>query len=336
MEYALLALDPEPPLLLGISEQEYKELKTASESLAEVLFIEEKFDIVVENTFELEVEMLRSTQKLLMFADSRYAPEELILNRRFVNLLTACRLYFDHTGHHLSTLLGKDSVEFEDVKKRRSEQYDAYFGYRFMEALRNFVQHRGYPISELWHSSGLTDRTEEHTEIPHNEAPPGVEAIFPIVLAKELRKDGTFKRTILKEVEAMKPAAVNLKSATREYIEGIWRIHEVIRSHLEDKVRVWDAMLQIAAQRIEKTCGFPVKGRQVVVAYDDEGLPTESIEIPGDTSEQRNRFCEKNTFHGRVGEFSRTFVTSEARMSYEEDTDLMYLDLILGQARIVR
>jgi hypothetical protein len=247
MKYALLALDTEPPLMLDIGEHEYKELKTASEALAEVLFIEEKFDIVVENTFELEVEMLRSTQKFLMFADFSYDNEQLILNRRFVNLLTACRLYFDHASHHLSTLFGTDSVESDDFEKTKSEQYDTYFGYRFMEALRNFVQHRGYPISEMWVSTGLAGRSEEHEKIPPNEAPPGRCNIDPIVLAKELRKDGKFKRTVLKEVEAMKPPAVNLKSATREYIEGMWRIHEVIRSHFEYKSRGWDETLQIAA-----------------------------------------------------------------------------------------
>jgi len=339
MKYALLALDTEPHLLLGIGEEEYKELKAASEALAEVLFIEEKFDIVVENTFELEVEMLRSTQKFLMFADTDNAREQLVLNRRFVNLLTACRLYFDHTKHHLSTLFGKDSVEFEDVETRTSEQYDTYFGYRFMEALRNFVQHRGYPITELWGSRGLANPAEEQTKIPPNEAPLARRDIAPIVLAKELRKDGKFNRAVLKEVEAMKPAAVNLKSATREYIEGIWRIHQVIRSQLDNKVRVWDETLQTAAEKIdekiEKICGRRSESRRVAVVYDDEGVCAESIDIPGYTAEQRNRYCEKNEFRGRVGEFSRTFVTSEACMFFEEDTDLMYLDLILEDAVIV-
>jgi hypothetical protein len=323
------------PLLLGIDEHEYKELKAASEALAEVLFIEEKFDIVVENAFELEVEMLRSAQKFLMFADTDNAREQLILNRRFVNLLTACRLYFDHTERHLSALFGKDSVEFEDIRKRRSEEYDRHFGFRFMEALRNFVQHRGYPIAELLDSIGLANSTEQDANIPPDEAPPGRCNVAPIVLAKELKKDGSFKRNILKEVEAMKPAAVNLKSVTREYVEGIWRIHEVTRSHLEGKVPVWNEALENAARRIEGACGLTVEGRQVAVACDDEGLSTESIDIPGDASEQRNRFREKNQFHGRVGEFSRTFVTSEAVMMYVEDTDLMYLDLILKDAHLV-
>src|SRR5215469_9319560 len=93
MRYAILAY--EPPLLLHITEDEFAEIKHASESLSEVLLLEEKYDIVLENMLEFEVEMLKSTEKYLLFTEVSYTLEKLILNRRVANLLTACRLYID-------------------------------------------------------------------------------------------------------------------------------------------------------------------------------------------------------------------------------------------------
>jgi hypothetical protein len=336
MQYALLALDTKPPLLLDISDQEYVELKVASDSLSEALFIEEKFDIIVGNTFELEVEMLRCTEKFLMFSDTSFTLEKLVLNRRIVNLLTACRLYFDHTGHHLSTLLGKNSDEFNDIRRRASEQYDNCFGYRFMEAMRNFVQHRGYPIGELSPSSGLANRSVEVDHSPSRGQPVRYD-ITPVVSVADLKKDGTFKRAILNEIERMDPPAVNLKLAIREYVEGISRIHGVTRRHLEDKISVWENTLKVAAGRIERTLGFPVEERQVAVVYDDQGLSTEAIDIPGDVSRDMRLFCEKNALFPQE-ELSRAFVTSEATMARAdvEQTGLMYIDLILMDALKVR
>jgi hypothetical protein len=327
----------EPPLLLEISEQEYADLRTASESLSEILFIEEKFDIILENTLELEVEMLRSTEKFVMFSDVTHTLEKLILNRRVVNLLTACRLYLDHTAHHLSRLLGKDSEELKALKKTTSEQYDNHFGYRFMEAMRNFVQHRGYPISEVSYSGAQTDRHETHQPVDHNPTrrKPVRYDITPIVSVAELKKDGAFKTAILREIEQMNPAMVNLKLAIRDYVECISRIHGATRKYLEDKISVWENTLNAAALRIEKASGSPVEEEQVAVVYDDQGLPVDSIDIPGDVVQDRKLFYEKNAlFRQAAGELSRTFVTSEAVMDSTdvEVTVLDYIDLALRQA----
>jgi len=335
MQYAILAFYNEPPLLLRISEDDYVALKRASEALSEVVFLEEKFDIVLENMLELEVEMLRSTEKFLLFSDTGQPDEKLILNRRIINLLTACRLYLDHAQHHLNSLVGKNADELSGIKRQISEQYDRYFGYRFMEAMRNFVQHRGYPISEL--SYGRGEAVKHHlSDVDHDRDRSDLTRydITPIIKLADLKKDGTFKKAILNEIDKMDPPGVNLKMAIREYVGGISRIHGAIRRSLEDRVSVWENTLDLAARRIEQMFGSPVED-QAAIAYDENNLCIESVDVPGDMSRDRRFFVKKNAlFPQENGELTRAFVSSEAvlnRMELE-DTGLMYLDLVLREA----
>jgi hypothetical protein len=65
------------------------------------------------------------------------------------NVLGAIRGYTDITAHTLSEIYGKESLIFEDFKKLKSQAFDSNKSYRFIEALRNYSQHRSVPISSI-------------------------------------------------------------------------------------------------------------------------------------------------------------------------------------------
>jgi hypothetical protein len=132
-----------------ISEAEFNALRTARNDLAIVESVEEKLGILLGNYEEFETALLSQTVHNVVFQDinpSRAKDMIYTLNRRVINLLTSCRLYLDHIRHDLNSIYGDGADVTNVVVQETSRQYDARLGYRVMEALRNYVQHRGLPI----------------------------------------------------------------------------------------------------------------------------------------------------------------------------------------------
>jgi len=134
---------------IEISELEYCKLQRARIILSNALEIEEKYEIVISNYSDFEKEILNATTKYMVREHLDYSDffkVSLGLNIKLVNLLTAIRLYADQLNQNVTECLdGKQNAK-DNVKKLFSKEYDENAHYRFMEALRNYVQHRGIPV----------------------------------------------------------------------------------------------------------------------------------------------------------------------------------------------
>jgi hypothetical protein len=109
MDYGLARLLLGSPKFVAITEDEYTDIRRRREILREALFIEEKFDLVVDNYLEFETDLLDSAAREMVRGVSSWTAfqgERNQMNRRIVNLLSSCRLYLDHTHHHLSNIGG--------------------------------------------------------------------------------------------------------------------------------------------------------------------------------------------------------------------------------------
>src|SRR6266568_8586642 len=136
----------------SISAEEFAAIQASTNDLLIALGAEEKFAIVADNLNEFEHELLRATQNHILSSDSGYVLAMNVrreIDRRLVNLLSACRLYFDQIAHLVSSAFGSTSPEEKRVNDKRHDLYDQSFGYRIMEALRNYLQHRGLPIENI-------------------------------------------------------------------------------------------------------------------------------------------------------------------------------------------
>ncbi len=91
-----------------------------------------------------------------------------------------------------------------------------------MEALRNHVQHSGIPVHRISTGAKWTDLDDGLLEY----------SLFFGAQKKELLLDDGFKKQVLDEM----PDEVNLRSATRSYIEAISRIHKQAREKIEKTV----------------------------------------------------------------------------------------------------
>jgi hypothetical protein len=182
MEYGLARLVLGSPKFVSITEQEYADIRQRREFLLEALFIEEKFDLVVDNYLEFETDLLDSAAREMVRGVqtwTAFQAERNQMNRRVINLLSSCRLYLDHTRHHLSNMgkVGKDAAAI--IGAKISAQYDGSLGYRAMEALRNYVQHRGYPIHGVTFNASWIDNRERL-----------MYAVTPYIMPAQLQEDG--------------------------------------------------------------------------------------------------------------------------------------------------
>lgn len=192
---------------LEIDTDRYERLKVSRPILSHALAIEEKYEIIISNFLELErdainasvSEMARNHIEYKDFFDVRLA-----LNIRLVNLLTAIRLYTDQLSSHICACLpSKDDTKVK-IKELFATEYDSSFEYRFMEALRNYVQHSGIPVHRISTGGKWTDIDDGLLEY----------SIYFGTQRKELLLDDGFKKQILDEM----PEEVNLRSASRSVL----------------------------------------------------------------------------------------------------------------------
>jgi len=159
--------------------------------------------------------MVRNTTDYGGFFDIRLA-----FNRRIVNLLTSTKLYIDQIQQHVKACIYNDSNIETKVKGYFSTEYDDKFEYRFMEALRNYVQHRGLAV----HSTSMGGKL-----IPYEERD-GIEFITSLYTHKsEVESDKAFKKKVSQEM----PEKVNLMYAARVYVGSISKAHSDIRKLLK-------------------------------------------------------------------------------------------------------
>ena len=208
---------------INITESEFLALRVSMDCLVNILYIEEKYDFIVNNKISLDVALEYPIEMDMDMQSHRYAKSE--INRHFANVLTTTRLYVDQGmryGRKLDLLFGESLVNF---KGWFGQQYDARLGYRVMEALRNFVQHRGDAIHRA--SFGTYKEYIEDRMII-------VRRIDTYLEPSELRKEKKFKASVLEELEAQ-TSRITAQSFLNEYLEGLREVHERFRAATKEK-----------------------------------------------------------------------------------------------------
>jgi hypothetical protein len=250
MKYGISTLIVGSEGFIEIDEAEYLRVKAARQNLFEILFIEEKFDLVTENFYEYETELLAIASRMMIFSnddDLSMSRERSLVSRRIVNLLTAGRMYIDQCIQHVERIYGKDSINFGLVKKEMSSQYDKSLGYRVIDALRNYVQHRGFPI----HSMKFFRKWVEF-----NSDSQSLHRVIPIIDVLELSEDSNFKIGTLKELQEIQhDNRVDARPLIREYVAGVCNIHEKIREIIRADIPTWEKCISDTIEKFQGRFG---------------------------------------------------------------------------------
>ena len=261
-----------------IDEANYWALIEAKKVLFNCFSIEKKYEILLSNYLEFEQQILHVTasQMIRSFPPSTYEARQtieldirLMIDLRLVNLLTSARLYLDHLTGHLKECLPQQFDVICLVKSLRTVEYNCRPEYRFMEALRNHVQHRGLAVHFVKLISSWTDTSEEGL----------LEYSLGILsLKSELELDEKFKKQVLNEI----PNEVDLKLTTRSYIESLSNIHTEIRKQIASSVNQSRRVIDDAFRHFPKEDDQEVNLLQVLQVDGKEIVKSDSLFLEND------------------------------------------------------
>jgi hypothetical protein len=252
--------------ILPIDSQKFLRIKDSRQILLESMATEEEYEMVIRNIVELEKEsvsasvlsMVRDYRSHLDFFDARLA-----LNIRFMNLLTSVRLYIDRLLPHCRVCSHNSSDVEEELKILIHAIYDKNFDYRFMEELRNHVQHHGAPVHLMSYGSRWTSLDDKGL----------MEYALRLFAEKSiLALDRKFNKNILNEM----PGKVELISSSRGYIEALSLIHVSLRQMISSSVGDARAVIQRALNDYKAISNKDVIGL-VACVYDGN---TKIEEVP--------------------------------------------------------
>lgn len=271
-----------------ITQEEFNSLKKSKEYLDEILAFEEKYDLLISNYLELEIDSLIISQKEMIYSSKQYENFFEIrqkLNQRIANLLTSTRMYIDQVSQHIK----KCDLDFD--KNIFAKEYDNFFEYRFMEALRNYVQHRGLAL--------------HLTTINSKKIADGIETKMNIYTKREeIISSDSFKSAVSEEM----PAKVDLLYASRIYIESINNIHLELRvklskvalesrNNIEELINKFNLKNKTTAISLNALC----KDYDQIIDHIHLTLEWDNIRIK---LEQKNQSLEK---------LSKSFVTNNCK-----------------------
>jgi hypothetical protein len=284
-ELTRLVLERSEPVKM--SEAEFNEIDDAKTAVMEAVFIEQKFDTVVENYLELETCFLDATARIMLLGNQDYQwfqTERNLYNRRFVNLLSACRSYLDRCEPHVTTMKLRDDAAHQ-VSLRKSQHYDTCFGYRLMEAIRNFVQHRGFPIHAVaYPSRTLGEGQHERIEF----------SLSPYIKADYLASDEKFKGLILQEL-TQRGGRINLKPLIRDYVSALADVHELLRHISKDRLQMCQNILLQAIDKFQAVNPNVESVVGLAAVAKENGTPVRSVPIFKDLLDYQGEMERKNS-----------------------------------------
>lgn len=298
MRYLLTQVVLGPHEEIELSREEYEEIGRAMRNLFIALGLEEKFDLLLGNYFDYESELLNLALHHSIYRDLDWfkAHDHIhMLNRRLVNLMSAGRMYKDQIDHDLSTIYGKSSAKASAVDEEASRQYDTSLGYRFIEATRNYTQHRSLPVQFLSYP----------THIEHVSVRAIRHFIEPKIQVKRLLQDGRFKKAVLAEFGDVEH--ISITPLVREYMDSIAKVHGRLRDEVSPECQTWGSVISEAQSRAEQVMGSDIVGL-AVAKLDHPHSGYRDIQYVLDEPIKRRKGLEKRNSIQTF--FSRSYVSS--------------------------
>lgn len=254
------------------------DLKQSRDILTAAFSIEENYDLLLGNYLELEKSaMSLAADGMIRLHREYYEMFEVTaeMNRRAVNLLSSARLFIDQLSQRFKTC-GGDRGE---LKKFPSNEYDNFFEYRFMEELRNHVQHSGSAVHGLSMGGEWRPRHKKEVQFFCLEAH---------TFRRFLSLDKSFKSKILQEC----PEKIDFLSAVRTYIAALSRIHQFAGAGIEEQVEKSRYSFESA---IEKYSNFTGTSAIALAAHSSQSpSPSDPINILLEWDNVRRKLIKRN------------------------------------------
>jgi hypothetical protein len=237
----------DPQTSLEISQNEYETLAHARKTLVDAFAFEQKFELLLGNYRDFELAAAKWALAGIIETLSTYSQFGAIMteaNRLVVNLLSTARLYSDQVKRAFSHL-ALDRPFQEIASERLMAAYDASYHYRFMEALRNHVQHRSTPVHGMGPREIQRATTEEWADS------------FTLWATREVfEEERDFKAKVLQEM----PDKMDLRNAVRKYVTQLAEVHLDLRAQVAPTVQAARTLVRETVSRYEKDNGISASG----------------------------------------------------------------------------
>lgn len=208
--------------LIDLKSSEFEKIKHSKELLTLFAKFTENYRIILDAYERVEDAVHQVCISNLLHGFGGYSESlqrRIHLNSALIGYLASARYFLDSSDKILPKLITER--EIAEFIAFRSSIYDDSKEYRFIEALRNYVQHRDLPIDNLKHHNFLEDTdNREESDL--------VTSISLLSSREKLRLDKKFKKAAL---EGM-PEYIDIIHCLRAHMAGIWSMHDrIIKSH---------------------------------------------------------------------------------------------------------
>lgn len=232
MEYFLKSLYSEKK----IDESYFSLLKNAYEICISGLLFEESIDLVLSNFIDFEKYLLnKSFDSIHVNPDEKAISEIRIeINRYVSNILAIAYNYVQYGNSRIKSITSDNAFDNEKKNIKNAE-------FRFMEQLRNYTQHYGFPTHSIMIDNFWTNNPQEG----------GMQncTIKPFIKLSSITNNQNFmnfgsqsqktnrKSDIDKFKKYINSDKANLTLLIRNYIDMIWELHKSIRVIINEKLQ---------------------------------------------------------------------------------------------------
>ncbi len=281
---------------LEITESAFRNIVSSRQNLSLFSSFTENYRVTLDSYRRVEINQYELALDHVLFGYSPYKgflDAKVTLSSAVMGYLTAARYFHDWADKNLKIMIGDQS--FQDFDKSRSDFYDSNPEYQFIEALRNYVQHRSLPIEAIKYHNFVEDRkNHENSDI--------ATASSLYSDREKLREDKKFKKTVLSGM----PEKINIIQCVRCHMSGIWKIHDLVISRNGKRADEARKVIETHRDRFSAEVGGNLIGLHAVSEKD--GTIVDQLPLLLDWDDAR-RDALKQT--GNLTNLSRRYVTGK-------------------------
>lgn len=211
---------------LEITELEWEKLESAKSIVSNIIYIEQKYDLMISNYFSFEKELLvQSLDNAVRNRKQDWLQVEIVsLTRQIVNLISSIKIYVDHVKKRHVTKLPLDKDRQIELLEELSDCEKNSTSYKFIKNLRNYVVHRSLPIDSYTtiHSWEKIE-SEDEEKLGH--------VIKPFVKKEKLLSDRKFSTTVVKKI-AGNDEKIDLRFPIRKTVARLSKFNESFREKI--------------------------------------------------------------------------------------------------------
>ncbi len=266
---------------ITITRSEFIALKEATHILSAGLDIEQQYEVLLSNYEDFEKEIMAVATEFMLYVPNEFMQYHARLNKRIINLLTTSRLYNDQLKQRVRAIIRNSDEEVDKVEALFTEKHNKHLEYRFMEQLRNHVQHFGFPVDRVTFSGWV-----EHMHQVNMELPSTIEFSCE---KKRLQENPKFKKSVIKELDD----TVDLKQMTRKYVECLSEIQASIRTMILEKLNEARRLIEECINRyrdeIDEQANYVI-----LTAFEEGGEDKEQVRLSLNWDDLRLELTNKN------------------------------------------